>query len=181
MLRAIVLYACGLLMFPAAAGAHFSLVYPSARYPDQFGEPCGRNPDTGRDNVTVLQSGSSLTISATQTIGHPGYFRVSFDADGQNDFVNPPFYGVFYIAPSVLLDNIPVPPASAPLSVTITLPNIECSNCTLQVLEVLSDHYPPWGDGDDLHYQCADLVLVSGPMFENGFESTRGLDFEAKD
>ncbi len=43
----------------------------------------------------------------------------------------------------------------------ITLPNEPCPACTLQLIQVMQDK-PPWGDGNDIYYQCADLVIEAG-------------------
>jgi len=163
-----------LLFLAAPAHAHFSLTYPPARYADQLqGGPCGRAPETGRDHVTTLQSGAEIVVTWNQTISNLGYLRIAFDDDGQDIFVDPTWYtGDYYAGPWVLLDNIPIPPSPATGgTATVTLPNIECQNCTLQVIEVLSDHFPPWGNGDDFHYQCADLILVDDSVFTDGFEN----------
>ncbi|MCA9560948.1 MAG: hypothetical protein KC583_20510, partial [Myxococcales bacterium] len=41
----------------------------------------------------------------------------------------------------------------------VTLPDVECDNCTLQVIQVMFDKPPQTSPGNDLYYQCADLVL----------------------
>jgi MYXO-CTERM domain-containing protein len=143
------------------AQAHIQLTYPTQRYTDQKYGPCGRLNDTGRgDAVTILPPGATITVTWDETINHPGHFRISFDDDGQDDFVDPADYDDFYTAPSVLADNIEDTPQGGPSSFEITLPNIECSNCTLQVVQVMTDK-PPYGDGNDLYYQCADLILAA--------------------
>ena len=40
----------------------------------------------------------------------------------------------------------------------VTLPDVECERCTLQLIQVMTDK-APYGDGNDLYYQCADLAL----------------------
>ena len=40
----------------------------------------------------------------------------------------------------------------------ITLPNMTCENCTLQVIQMMTDK-TPYGDGNDLYFQCADIAL----------------------
>lgn len=49
---------------------------------------------------------------------------------------------------------------------TVKLPNVECDNCTLQVMQVMEDpadgaHGPFDGEGD-LYYRCVDIVLKKG-------------------
>ncbi|MFA9472798.1 MAG: hypothetical protein ACERNK_19695, partial [Deltaproteobacteria bacterium] len=45
---------------------------------------------------------------------------------------------------------------------TVTLPNVTCDNCTLQVIQVMYDKPPYTTPGNDIYYQCADLVLREG-------------------
>ena len=61
---------------------------------------------------------------------------------------------------AVLLDGIEDGAPNNLYRVSVTLPEVECDNCTLQVMQVMTDA-PPFGGGDDLYYQCADLVLAA--------------------
>jgi hypothetical protein len=58
-----------------------------------------------------------------------------------------------------LLDGIPDTPGGGQSSVTVTLPDVECERCTLQVIQVMDDKPPYMVPGNDIYYQCADLVL----------------------
>lgn len=164
--------AAGLLLLSThAAHAHFDLVAPTSRYENLlFGRPCGQDPDTGRANETTLSAGSTINLRWTSTISHPGHYRISFDDDGQ-DFSVPISPDDFYTDPNVVVDNIPSqgdPDRTYP----ITLPDIECTNCTIQLLQVLTDHLPYTTDQntDDLHWQCADVILVRDGIFRDGFD-----------
>ena len=163
------------LLFLALCGnadAHFYLTFPTPRYSDQlFTPPCGRDPETARDHVTTLHSGSEILLTWVETITNtPSYFRVSFDDDGQDSFpVRPAYYGAPESSPAVLVNLVPNVGAPNTGSVLVQLPNIECDNCTLQVMQILNDH-PPFGGTDDFHYQCADLVLIDDTVFANDFE-----------
>ncbi len=61
---------------------------------------------------------------------------------------------------TILLENIPDNDGGE-YEVEVTLPDLECDNCTLQVIQVMLDK-PPYGDGNDLYYQCADVILEFG-------------------
>ena len=160
----------------SSALAHITLVFPEPRpgTVSPIGSPCGYNPDPGRTAARMLLPGSTVEVRWTEWINHPGHFRISFDADGQNDFVDPFAYDSFYVAPSVLLDNIPDVVGATQYSATIVLPNIECDNCTLQLMQVRYDA-PPFtsgGDSNDIHRACADVTLSPAAefVFQNGFE-----------
>ena len=56
----------------------------------------------------------------------------------------------------------------------VTLPNVECDNCTLQVIQVMEDNLahgdydPTPGVGiEDIYHQCIDLVLKQGAPMSN--------------
>ena len=153
---------------PVAAHAHIQLTSPAQRYTDQKSAPCGRAGDTGeRANVTTLQSGSTITVTWDETINHPGHFRIAFDADGQDDFYDPPTAETCDTAAPIIADCIADLPGGGAGSLEITLPDIECDNCTLQVIQVMTDK-PPFGDGNDMYYQCADLILQRGDVPDAG-------------
>lgn len=49
---------------------------------------------------------------------------------------------------------------------TVTLPNIECENCTIQVMQVMEDPvgdaHGPFDGKSDLYYHCVDIKLKKG-------------------
>src|SRR5262249_20346181 len=79
----------------------------------------------------------------------------------------------FYNTPNVLpmMDNLYPHLAGNVMtySFQLTLPNVECDNCTLQVIQVMEDNLAH-GDYDptpgvgiaDIYHQCIDLVLKRG-------------------
>jgi hypothetical protein len=150
-----------LLALSSTAHAHIQLVYPPQRYAEQKRGPCGRSVSARGQNVTVFEPGQTITVAWKETIGHPGHFRISFDDDGEDGFVDPAGYQDFNSAPTVLEDNISDSSCGDTSRVQITLPNIECENCTLQVIQVMTDK-SPYGDGNDIYYQCADIALRPG-------------------
>lgn len=146
--------------------------------------PCGRAGGTRGDNIYTYRPGEVIEIKMKEYIPHPGYFRISFDNDGDDDFVNPQSVDPinrsclddpadrcgepdFFNNETVLLDNLDPHKRGFPKTYSwkVTLPDIECDNCTLQILQVMTDGYPihapydPSMTSDDLYYQCIDLVL----------------------
>lgn len=146
----------------ANAHAHIQLTFPLQRYTDQKNPPCGRANNDGRgETVNVFAPGQTITVSWDETVNHPGHFRIAFDDDGQDAFYDPPTENTCDTGMPILADCIPDLPGGGAASFDITLPNIECENCTLQVIQVMTDK-PPFGDGNDMYYQCADLALRGG-------------------
>lgn len=142
------------------ADAHIELVSPKPRYADLKEGPCGRgSSDVRTTNVTTFAAGETITVTWKETIGHPGHYRISFDTDGTTAFIDPKSFTDVGGGPSVLVDNIGDKTGTQTYSLEVTLPDIACDKCTLQIIQVMTDK-PPYGDGNDLYYQCADLVLT---------------------
>jgi hypothetical protein len=144
-------------------------------------------------NVYTYEAGSTIQISLRESIPHPGYFRIAFDADGDDAFRDPVSIvpidparrcpssptdqcgaSDFYNSPEVLMDNLD-PHLHAPgdfllprtFTWQVTLPDVACDNCTLQVIQVMEDdafHGPydvtPGVGVADVYHQCIDLVLT---------------------
>ncbi len=160
--------------FSLDAAAHISLDSPKSRYytggkADQsklkYG-PCGVSKDARTTNtslITTFKPGEKITVKWRETIQHPGFFRIAFDSDGQ-DFTFPGSAtngdGV-----TILADKVMDKSGASNLEYTydVTLPNMECTNCTLQLVQVMTTDPPPYeeGDGKDLYFNCADIILKS--------------------
>ncbi len=142
----------------APAAAHLNLMYPPPRTTSLKTGPCGAADSTRGATVTTLLPGQTITVTWDEFVDHPGHFRIAFDDDGQDIFRDPSSFEDVSGEPGVLLDGIADRSGGGIYSQEVTLPDIECDNCTLQVIQVMSDK-APYGDGNDMYYQCADLVL----------------------
>jgi hypothetical protein len=118
--------------------------------------------------VTTLDAGAEIEVVWDEYVDHPGHFRIAFDADGDDDFVDPACLAgcetrtpqiELYSNDAVLLDGIADTPRGGEGRATVTLPDIACERCTLQVIQVMYDKPPYAPGGNDLYYQCADLIL----------------------
>jgi len=167
------------MLVPSVASAHIQLMSPKARTTMQKNRHCGDPAAPRSASPTVLAPGSQLTVVWYETVDHPGHFRISFDTDG-TDFIIPPNTTATTVGmdPTVLLDLIPdvqgnFPAGGRKYEQTITLPNVECTNCTLQVIQLMTDK-PPYTiatTSDDIYFQCADIVLSNAappPMVDAG-------------
>jgi hypothetical protein len=179
---------CGLALsvaaFAATASAHISLEQGGI-HKSRYGEtvlkdaPCGVTGGTRGENVYTYKAGETIEVKLIETIPHPGYFRIAFDDDGDDDFIEPasikpvdparacPFNAAdkcgesdFDNSPAVLMDNLdPHLPVSfgAEYSWQVKLPDVACDNCTLQVMQVMEDtihgaYNPVPGDPADVPY-----------------------------
>jgi MYXO-CTERM domain-containing protein len=150
-----------LAALPRLAVAHVQLTSPLQREVDQKVGPCGVAGSVRSASVCEYRPGATITVAWDETIEHPGHFRISFDEDGDDDFVDPEGYDDLDSAESVLVDGIAdrdVFGSDPGYTQEVTLPDVECDSCTLQLIQVMTDK-PPYGDGNDIYYQCADLIL----------------------
>jgi len=173
----------GALVVPGVADAHIHLTNPLSRTDlpmgDQKEQHCGVLNGTRTDRVTTYQPGQTITVTWQETINHPGHFRIAFQPNG--DIFGIPEAGLGAggypdkdltgmtdtdNGSIVLKDMI----ADGTLQADITLPNMECSNCTLQFIQVMTDKPPYTRDlaSDDIYFNCADVVLSNSPPPDAG-------------
>ncbi|HEY5927681.1 MAG TPA: SCE4755 family polysaccharide monooxygenase-like protein [Kofleriaceae bacterium] len=180
-MRAALVLALGLI--PVSASAHIHLTQPQARTDsttgDQKEQHCGvlnqtRNPA----RVSTYKPGDMLTVNWLETINHTGWYRISFQPDGAvfgippaangptgggaaSNFPTENRTGMVDAANGsiVLADRI----ADGTLTTTVTLPMMECNNCTLQFIQVMNDKPPYTVDAasDDIYFNCADITLAN--------------------
>ncbi|MEQ1504123.1 MAG: SCE4755 family polysaccharide monooxygenase-like protein [Myxococcota bacterium] len=162
------------------AWAHEALETPIARYEsDGFSAnkscPCGgsgndqycsvstalSDPNRSTDRINEYAAGETITVRLHEVVGHSGRWRIAFDEDGADlqDFNG-----------TILLD-VPDPAGSDGNTGVgdtwewqVTLPNVACETCTLQVIQVMNgDTVNPVPDptGESSYFQCADLRLTA--------------------
>ena len=165
-----------LLGLTVTAEAHFKLNSPaaysqqSAMYGDpQKDPPCGPTAGTlvPTNAVTAVQSGTMLSISITETFGHPGHYRVALAQDiaglppaptvtdpncnGLQPIANPtlPILGDGLFRHTTAVSGV-TQTFQVPIPAGMT-----CTNCVLQVLEYMAQHGQPC-----FYYHCA-MVNIS--------------------
>ncbi|MEM9193589.1 MAG: SCE4755 family polysaccharide monooxygenase-like protein [Myxococcota bacterium] len=186
---------CLLLEVPTVS-AHLELTNPPARYArnQQKNPPCGMADGPRGDNLTVYEPGETIEVVWEEFVNHPGHFRIAFDEDGSDDFVDPPCMEncesrtnptmpvfEYYSNSNVLLDNIEDNPSGGIYRATVTLPNVQCENCTLQVIQVMYDKRPISYPGNDLYYQCANIALRGEVMQDAMPMEDAAVDAAAED
>lgn len=161
-----------LLLSPTLASAHLDLLEPPARYDrrELKDGPCGIMGGARGETVAVYEPGETIAITIEEYIDHPSHYRVAFDADGDDDFQDPVCIencesggATPVFAPSeggtILADHVADDPAITQ-TFEVTLPDVECERCTLQVIQVMYDKKPITVGGNDIYYHCADIALV---------------------
>lgn len=123
--------------------------------------PCGDVPATTEASErTELVAGSSLTVEWQETINHPGHFRLAFSEKNDEGFDD-----------NILKDDI-VDDQDGSVSsgdettyhqfkTTIKVPDTTCDECTIQLIQVMTDRDPPTN-----YYSCADIRIVAAPNDE---------------
>jgi hypothetical protein len=166
------------------ARAHVSLNAPKSRYwqassmqADQNklkNGPCGVTGDSRTSNaalITTYTPGQKLMVTWKETVQHPGHFEISFDSDGQ-DFPTPGTAPSATSGVTVLAANI-ADKSSSDYTYEVTLPNMECSKCTLQLVQVMTTKAPPYGSGD-LYFNCADIIIKADGAGGSGGAGSAG-------
>jgi hypothetical protein len=162
------------------ARAHIEMDFPTARTLMQKKPHCGE-PTIPRGTPHVFAPGATITLRWHETVNHPGHYRVSFNPNGDT-FGLPPTATdtTLGIDPLVLVDLIPDAASGAgTYSQDITLPNMECTNCTIQVIQLMTDKLPysinyPDPAANDIYFQCIDVVLsASAPDANPGGGTAR--------
>jgi MYXO-CTERM domain-containing protein len=160
------------LLSALPALAHIKLTSPESwQVTDSLGNPqktapCGE-AGTASNVVTTVEAGSQLSVEWTDTIFHPGHYRISI-APNQGDFVDPVPVVNAGNCESAAIESTPTLPTIADgvyphttgssgmaRAYSITVPMMSCANCTLQLVQFMASHAPPC-----FYHQCATLRIV---------------------
>jgi hypothetical protein len=156
----------GAFSWPAVASAHMKLMYPPSRLiesgqgdPQKGNGPCGPTGGGVSKVRTKLKPGQTITVIWKETVHHSGHFRIAFDDDGEDAFKDPATAKDIVDPPAmpVLKDNLfPDHTDGQTMKADITLPNMTCKNCTLQVIQAMTS-----GNAVSMYYHCADIELAN--------------------
>lgn len=159
------------LLASAEGAAHLTLTTPVAR---EAGAIIGRGPNAslkqgpcgqiinGRtDKVSVFAPGETIEVSWDEFVNHRSYYRVAFDVDADDDFPSFPGPGASEHDPAaicpvdgkVILAYDREDRNGGVHTLNVRLPDVECENCTLQVIQYMYESGSPY------YFQCADLAL----------------------
>ena len=186
----ILLGACLLLALAPRGVAHFRLLEPaswlqeSAELGDpQWSAPCGgtlSDPGKPTGAITKIQGGDKLHVRIREMAFHPGFYRVALAVNSRDELPPDPeavseagpngrlrsVSGAIHYppAPPVLADGLfmHVTPFDKEQETDVDIPNINCTKCTLQVIEFMAAH----GfnkDGGYTYHHCADLQIQANP------------------
>jgi len=147
------------LFVVVTASAHIEMDKPNPVTDELKTGPCGGGSHVRGEDIAEYEPGETIKVKWHETVDHESTYRISFDDDGDDSFADPETPDDYYTNDTVLLDEIPDEPGKADYAVDVTLPDIECESCTLQLIQLMLDK-PPYVPGtNDIYYQCADLAL----------------------
>jgi MYXO-CTERM domain-containing protein len=144
-----------LVLLSGTASAHITMTSPTPRTTDNKAGPCGAAGSTRGSNVATFAPGATINVEWDETIDHPGHYRIAFDNDGDDVFINPSTPDDNY--PFTLMEPIPDKEGGHYIQ-AITLPTTLCTNCTLQLMQIMTTVVPY----DSFYYQCADITIAEG-------------------
>lgn len=144
-----------LLLLSGTASAHVTLTSPPPRTLANKAGPCGATGSKRGTNVTTFAPGATITVEWDETVDHPGHYRIAFDNDGDDVFVNPnkPDDNFAF----TLMDAIP-DKVGGHYTQQVTLPTAPCASCTLQLMQIMTTQVPY----NSFYYQCADIAIADG-------------------
>jgi hypothetical protein len=172
------------LVQPAA-----SLVQNRLGDPQKIG-PCGgvsanpqrgtaANPGISSGAVTSVKGGTELPLLVQETIFHPGHYRVALARTAKQLPPDPEVTTAQTArglrSQSAVIQNPPVAPVlldglfahteqpKQNFEAQIPIPNINCQNCVLQVIEFMADHPGIAVDGGHSYHHCAILNITADP------------------
>jgi MYXO-CTERM domain-containing protein len=217
----------------STAYAHINMVGAlQSRGGDEKAVPCDGQRADGP--TYTFEPGATITLGVNEAVKHPSYFRIAFDDSGEDAFVEPASIDpidpnragqgkkclggqdkcgksdfcnvVSTTGASVLWDNLDphLADKGGMWTWTVKLPQMECDNCTIQVIQVMEDTvhgaYCPLGscaqscssivpglstcsDGSaqDLYHRCINVKLkkgagTSGPGNTSAPVVNKGID-----
>ena len=175
---------CALALFVPFAGGHFRLLEPASWVVEndlgnpQKPGPCGGTEGAGvtaTHAVTPVQGGQKLHIKVQETVYHPGHYRIALAVNSRDELPADPEVltrdtdkGPRSV--SAKIENPPKIPvladglwqhtakATAPFETDVLIPNINCSACTLQIVEFMAEHAYNNPGGYSYHH-CAVLNI----------------------
>ncbi len=143
------------LLLSGSASAHITLTSPSTRTEEQKVGPCGAAGSKRGSKVKTYAPGATITLEWDETVDHPGHYRIAFDNDGDDVFVNPknPDDNFAFTLVEPIADKV-----GGHYTQQVTLPTTPCANCTIQLMQVMTTQVPY----NSFYYQCADIVIAPG-------------------
>src|SRR5687768_8418543 len=135
------------------------------------------NPGVPSGAVTNVKGGTNLPLMVQETIFHPGHYRVALARTAAelppDPMVTTQQTEKGVRSASAVIQNPPVAPVLAdglfvhterPMGNwegPIEIPNIDCKNCVMQVIEMMFEHPGIAVDGGFTYHHCANVNITA--------------------
>lgn len=107
--------------------------------------PCGGAARTS--TPAIFSGGQTINVTFEETVNHLGYYRIAFSPANDLNFDD-----------NVLIEYIPDATSTGSYTREITLPVDVCTDCTLQVIQVMTTAPNP--APSQFYYSCADIEIT---------------------
>jgi uncharacterized protein (TIGR03382 family) len=184
---AAVVVMAAMLLSVEHAQAHIKLLKPQPMYMEngrgdpQNSGPCG-GTGTRSNMVSEFHPGETIMVEWQETMAHPGHYRIALaktasdlkdpdvPLDGNCNYEDGAYDDKALVYP-VLADHlfprdqaaVSAPDAQRMFQQEVTLPNMTCDKCVLQVIQFMTVHAPPCS-----YYHCAEVSIVGDVASESG-------------
>ena len=156
------------LMVPGHSLGHARFLATSGAAPRNTADnlktaPCGGVPRTA--TPTALVAGSTLTLRWQETIQHRGTYYIDFAENGDTNFQR------MKTIPDV--QDAPISQGQHLYTDTVTVPNVNCTNCTIRLIQEMRDNAANPAAITGYYYSCADIT-ISGAVSGGGGGNNSG-------
>lgn len=149
MIRGFLLFA--VIFFTARIFAHTRMKAATTLIPRSTSDsiktgPCGGLPRSA--NPVQLTGGQTITVNWEETINHPGRYEFYFSNANDSNWM---------MLKTVNDDQNNTNDLPHQFSTTLTMPNVTCTGCTIQLIQVMTENPA----NPSLYYSCSDITLQS--------------------
>lgn len=113
--------------------------------------PCG---GLAKGTPQVFQAGQEITVKWEETINHPGRYRILWSNDNDQTFTL--MHEIVDTQDGIVNRNNPA--TYHQYEMTVKLPEYNCDNCTLQMIQVMEEN----PNNPRPYFSCADIRLING-------------------
>ncbi|MCE9501112.1 MAG: hypothetical protein K8R21_11550 [Leptospira sp.] len=146
----VTLFSSAIILFSIESWPHARLADNSDVPPRGTGmkdSPCGENVRTATPKI--LNAGSQITIRWIETVDHTGSFWIEYSKANDKNWIR---------LKTVTDDQNNAATIPHSFEATITVPNVNCNNCTLRIVQEMIDGHP---DMPSYYYSCGDIKIVN--------------------
>jgi uncharacterized protein (TIGR03382 family) len=155
----------GALLLAPSAAAHIEIQWPVPRHDGDYQKdaPCG---DEYSEPMKVYryEPGRTITLQWREVVDHNSHYRIAFDPSGHDSFIEPQDENDLYNDPDIVLVDGIEDKDGGLFEYDITLPDMPCEDCTLQLIQVMKDDFGGTFSGN--YFACVDFAMEGDSLDE---------------